>query len=344
MHRRFLHEPGRFLREPAEWTLRGLTVLGIVANPKTNEPALVVTDGDYVSLRSLSAEDLLRRLGRGYFDDDNTTPYEITGMPRCHTPDGVEEKGRGWGTSLYTALSTAAYLHDTYEAVVISMHGRGEGCSSWTANRSGDADHWWAAAVRLGLAEQVEGEGETEKEEDVEIDVPADDLDKYIDEGTVVYVNKVSVDIEKTVEQTAERYPYANATGKHLVGAEMAVVVPKELVDRISAGEKTAGSLEILGRAIEESEDLIFAADPVALAAFDVRALGREAMNLLSLCAAIGGVDDGVISEMWRRNERGLDPVLTSGGRRLAARDGGGMASVIDAREEAGWAELAMLP
>lgn len=47
---------------PENWSLSGLTVMGIVCNPKTHEPALAVTDGEYVSLRGLSDLDPLKRL------------------------------------------------------------------------------------------------------------------------------------------------------------------------------------------------------------------------------------------------------------------------------------------
>lgn len=94
------------------WSLAGLTVIGLVANPKTHEPALVVTDGTYVSLRGLKASDPLQRLGRGYYEERSNEPSQVTGLPRSHTPDGVLIKGKGWGTALYTALTLGAHQCD----------------------------------------------------------------------------------------------------------------------------------------------------------------------------------------------------------------------------------------
>jgi len=272
----------------------------------------------------------LARLGRGYYEEDKNEPYDITGFPRCHTPDGVQIKRQGWGTSLYTALCLGAYM-ENHEITRISMYGEGNGVSSWTANRSSEADHWWAAAVNTRLAEQ-EDRSETEKEEDVELELSPSDLDRFIDDGEVVYVNKVSVDIEKTVERTAEFYPYKNANSRHLIGAEL-VVKAGDAVD-------ATGAMDLLWRAVEDNADLIIEVDPVTLQAFDVTGLSREGMNLLAICAYAAEIDDALISEMWRRNELGLDPERQSSGRRLAEIDD----SVLEARREAGWSDLEDLP
>ena len=132
------------------FSLSGLTVLGLVANPKTHEPALVVTDGEYVSIRSLSESAPLRRLGRGYYEEQYNDPEELTGYPRSHTPDGVVIKGKGWGTALYTALALGAH-QETNDLVKIKMRGSGDGISSWTDNRSNEADKWWASALDPGM-------------------------------------------------------------------------------------------------------------------------------------------------------------------------------------------------
>ncbi len=133
--------------EPESWSLSGLTVMGIVCNPKTHEPALVVTDGEYVSLRWLHGSDPLRRLGRGYYEETSNEPAQITGLPRCHCPDGVQVKGAGWGTCLYTALCLGAHVADE-DLIEIAMYKKGDGICSWTDNRSAEADRWWAAAVK----------------------------------------------------------------------------------------------------------------------------------------------------------------------------------------------------
>lgn len=200
------------LPAPESWSIAGLTVIGLVANPKTHEPALVVTDGEYVSIRGLKASDPLQRLGRGYFGENRDEPSDITGLPRSHAPEGVLIKGKGWGTALYTGLALGA--HQSYEDLIeIMMWKKGDGICSWTNNRSLDADKWWDAAVKIGLADQ-RVEEETEKEEEVDLNLSPSDLDRFVDEGEVVYVNSVSVDIEKTIEKTVELYTYKEAADK----------------------------------------------------------------------------------------------------------------------------------
>lgn len=329
------HEP---TPKPAEvFSLSGLTVIGIVCNPKTHEPALVVTDGEYVSLRSLQAGDSLRRLGRGYYEESRNEPSELTKLPRSHTPDGVVVKGMGWGTALYTALCLGAHLTDE-DLVEISMWKPGDGICSWTDNRSAEADRWWSAALKIGLAEQ-ETEEDTEREEGVDIDndVPMDALQRYVDEGEIVYVNTISVDIEKTTERTAEYYPYKHAsTERHLIASALSIEVPK--------GLNAERSLEFLWRAVQEDSDLVHEADPYALLALDVRGLDRASLNLLSLCFSEAGLDDKALDELQLRYDRGLDPAAESRQGRLFTPNHPAVSDVILAREAGGWDELAELP
>jgi hypothetical protein len=321
--------------KPEVVSLAGLTVIGLVANPKTHEPALVVTDGTYVSLRSLSAADPLRRLGRGYYEEHSNEPSQITGLPRSHTPDGVLIKRKGWGTALYTALALGAHQCDQ-ELVEIEMFRSGGGICSWTDNRSAEADKWWDAAVKLGLADQ-QVEEETEKDEDVDLNLSPSDLDRFVDEGEVVYVNSVSVDIEKTIEKTVELYKYTEASRRrHLAYVAMSVEVPK--------GISVPASLEFLWRAVRDDSDLVTEADPVGLLALDVRSLDRSAIHLLSLCFGEAGLDNAACDEMYLRYERGLDPGMASGQGRLFKANAGGLSDVEAAREAAGWADLEDLP
>lgn len=340
MRRRFTRNPFALTpapepKPPEQFSLGGLTVIGIVCNPKTHEPALVVTDGEYVSLRSLQARDSLRRLGRGYYEEDRNEPSKITKLPRSHTPDGVVVKRMGWGTALYTALCLGAHLTDE-EIVEIKMYQPGPGICSWTNNRSIEADRWWKAAVKLELAQQ-ETEEYTERDEGVDLNVPAKDLQDYVDEGTVVYVNTVSVDIERTTEPTVEYYPYKHAsTEHHLVASAMNIEVPK--------GLNAERSLEFLWRAVQEDSDLVHEADPYALLALDVRGIDRAALNLLSLCFSEAGLDDKALDELQLRYDRGLDPASESSQGRLFTPNHPALSDVILAREAGGWDELAQLP
>lgn len=324
---------------PENWSIAGLTVIGIVANPKTNEPALVVTDGEFVSLRGLKASNPLQRLGRGYYEERTNDPARITGFPRSHTPDGVLVKGKGWGTSLYTALALGA--HQTEEDLVeIAMYkpsnGTGNGISSWTNDRSAEADKWWAVALEMGLADK-ETEEETEREEDVDLNVDPDDLDKFVDEGSVVYVNSVNVDIEKTTEVVVESYAYSEASDRrHLVCAAMNIEIPK--------GLDVPSALGFLWRQVQEDSDWVSEADPYGLLALDVRGLHRDAFNLLSLCFGEAGLDDAARDGLVVRFEQGLDPQATGRQGQLFAKNGLDLSDVLLAREAGGWEDLAELP
>lgn len=321
-------------KAPENFSISGLTVLGLVANPKTHEPALVVTDGTYVSLRGLKEAIPLQRLGRGYYEEHSNEPQQLTDLPRSHTPDGVLIKGKGWGTALYTALTLGAHQCDQ-ELVEIEMWRPGDGICSWTDNRSAEADKWWDAAVRLGLAER-NVEEETETDESVDLELDPSDLDRFVSEGSVSYVNSVNVDIEKTIEKTVELFRYSEASDRrHLAYVAMNVEVPK--------GLSVPACLEFLWRAVRDDSDLVTEADPVGLLALDVRALCRPAIHLLSLCYGEAGLDNAACDEMYLRYERGLDPGKASGQERLFPNQGS-LSDVEAAREASGWADLASLP
>jgi len=323
------------LKPPELWSLSGLTVIGLVANPKTHEPALVVTDGTYVSLRGLKEADPLLRLGRGYYEEHRNEPSEVTGLPRSHTPDGVLVKGKGWGTALYTALALGAHQCDE-DLVEIEMWKSGDGICSWTDNRSAEADRWWDAAVRIGLADQ-KTEEETEKDEDVALDLSPSDLARFVDEGEVVYVNTVSVDIEKTIEKTVELYTYKEAADKrHLAFVAMNVEFPQ--------GIHPSRQLEFLWHAVQEDSDLVTEADALGLLALDVRGLDPEAVHLISICFGEARLSNAQCDEMYLRYERGLDPSMSSGQGRLFKSNGAGIGDVQAAREAVGWHELSALP
>ena len=79
--------------------------------------------------------------------------------------------------------------------------------------------------------------------------------------------------------------------------------------------------------------------DPISIAAFDVSALGKGAMNLISLCAHMADLEQDIIDDMWQRNGRGIDPAHWRGMSETRGAD-----IVLDARADADWERLAELP
>jgi hypothetical protein len=251
-------------------TIGGLTTLGIIANPKTKEPLLVMTDGDYVSIRSLAAKSELVKIGVGYYEGSSNEPAAFTSFPRSHTPDGVTVQGKGYGTALYTALALGAALTDDGD-VKIDMYQEGQGICSWTDNRTGAADRWWGSARKVNLTTSATEELE-ESEENVDIDVDADDLERVASvDGTITHVNTVNVDITKTEEREYDVYKWESAVDHNLIVAEFVVEVPSE------------GDLRWLFEQIVAGEASVMRTNPIALAALDVRGLSEDAANLVGL-------------------------------------------------------------
>lgn len=316
-------------------TLAGLYVLGIVANPKTKTPCLATTDGEYIGMRSLRSTDLLRRLGRGYYESDRSVPYEVSDLPRVHTPDGVSVKGEGWGTSLYTSLCLGAEL-ERARVVEINMYGRGAGISSWTDDRSGEADQWWSAARRRDLTDTIEDTHE-EEEEDVELDPSPRELNQCLEvEGRITYVKRLSVDIERATERVVDIYSYKSAVEHALIAAEIGLEVPREL--------RPEASLAFVWKTILDKPSEIVETSEAALLALDVRELDIDGVNLLSLCYLAAGLGDKVVDDLWERWRRKLDPGSETGQGRLFTPNQAGLADVESARVETGWDELADLP
>ncbi len=212
-------------------SIAGLTTLGLIINPKTKEPVLATTDGEYVSIRSLRQESLLRKLGTGYHSTSREPSADATDYPRVHTPEGVKVRGMGYGTALYSALCDGAHLRYR-EHVEISMKKKGDGISSDTSDRSTEADHWWSAALKQGLTEEHREESE-EVDEGVDVDVAPSELRDCVSvrEGEITYVNSVNVDITKTTETVFDTYSYESLTDHHLVAAEIVLTLPGVLTD-----------------------------------------------------------------------------------------------------------------
>lgn len=215
------------------------TTLGVLVNPRTGEPCEVFAD-DKGNVVIVSFDGTT--LGKGYFDSGNSSyavSEEITGYPRVHTPDGVTEKGAGWGTCLYTGLCLASYLAtgrviDMQEARANS--GQDGGISSMSEDADGEssrspyADAWWRAAVQdYGLAEEYSRDIEKEvtdtwEDRGRDADPDIEHLVESTTGNTVTQILRYNVSVEyeymDSVELTAEAYPYANALAKNLVLAE----------------------------------------------------------------------------------------------------------------------------
>ena len=316
-------------------TIADRSILGIVANPKTHEPALAVTDGEFVGLRSLRARELFKSFGRGYYESSQSEPSELTGLPRSHTPDGVTVKGEGWGTCLYTALALGAYQVDNKRAA-IEMYGKGAGICSWTEDRSSEADRWWGAASRRGLTES-ETHTDTEKEEYVKLKPSARELNECLDvDGTITYVNDLDVDIERETEKSVDQYEYLSAWNHDLVVCELDLEVP--------AGLAADQCLPFVWKSLLNEPDRLGDVNPDALLALDVRLLDLDGINLLSLSYLATDLGDAAVDDLHERWKLQLDPGERSAQGRLFRANQAGLRSVEGARARTAWAELADLP
>lgn len=320
--------------------IAGLTVIGVVVNPKTKQPLLACTDGDYVSIRSLEDVGLFDKLGVGYHSENHERATDVTGYPRVHTPDGVKTKGGGYGTALYTALCVGAW--QVYEGRArIGMRGDKPGISSAEDDRSRAASRWWEAAVSSGLAERETEEGDDETEEHVSLDVDAEDLERIasgLDEGAhITYVNDVNVDVTKPGEdQIFDFYTFDSAQGHNLVLFGCSVEIPSMPI---------ADQLRFLSTREIESGDAIYECDQAALLALDVRGLAPGFIDLLALAYRGAELGDRAIDDLRYRFEHQLDPEATSPQERLFKNSGeGGLAEVMRARAHVPWDSLADLP
>ena len=318
-------------------TIAGLTTLGIVVNPKLKQPLLAVTDGEYVSIRSLLNDSFLQRIGRGYPSESKEAASRATGYPRVHTPDGVRPGGMGYGTSLYAALCLGAHL-DVEDVVDIRMSKHGNGICSDTRDRSSDADQWWKAAVNRGLAEEDTEEHE-EKEENVDVtrDVDADDLQRLVggDTRRVVYVNDVNVDFEESETLTFEYLTFDNLTHYDLVCS--AFVVKTKGVPR-------GPELNVLWHEVFDDPDKIVESWDDPLLALDVRGLHDDAISLLSLLYMSAGLGDAQVDAMQERWRRNLDPDDEIVQGRLFRANASGVSDVLAARRAVDWENLEDLP
>lgn len=342
--RNFELVPPRPLEPPATHGLTGLTVLGLTVNPRNKQLLLVTTDGANVGIRSLDGKHF--RHGSGYYDTTHhgasDRAEEETGYPRSHTPKGAHPKGAGFGTSLYSALALGAYLTEDGD-VDIDMNTKGSGICSESEGRSADADYWWDAAVRRGLAERVTSEGEEVCDEYVNVTdrVTAEDINMILsDEERVSYVNEINVDICKSGEDLQiDHLNYSDAFNSDLVIAELIVEIPKDI--------RVGTELRYIMEATRDGDAHFKDANPDALLAASVIDLSGEAVMLLSLAYAREGRESN-IDGLWYRWENGLEPDeevdqlplrLTPNQSKSAD-----IRAVLEAREAVMWDKIADLP
>jgi hypothetical protein len=258
-----------------------------------------------------------------------------------HTPSGVQEKGGGYGTALYTALCLGAW-QTWNDRVVISMRKKKDGISSAEDDRSTEASRWWKAAVDRGLAEREESEADDEREEYVKIDVDPDDLDRIVsldeEDAHITYVNEVNVDITKPGEtKVFDYYTFKSAQDNNLVVLGCAIEVPS-----IPEVEQ----LSYLWHQELEDPDTLYEVDTDALLALDVRGLHRDFVDLLQLAYLGSGLGEKAADDLLYRWSNDLDPGSESPQGRLFknASSAAGMGEVLRARARVGWSDLEDLP
>jgi hypothetical protein len=141
---------------------------GILINPRDGHPLIAE---QFVGKRVYILDMAGDRAGESYFEisrrktvQSGSSGYSFssmaTGYPRVHTPGGVETKGGGYGTVLYSALCLASHLDWAgVRSFVLEREGVYDGISSMTDHRSDDAERWWnAAKVDYNLAYEIEAE------------------------------------------------------------------------------------------------------------------------------------------------------------------------------------------
>lgn len=339
-----LFQPGVFHRVDEEPTpkesdrhLRKLKLMGIAVNPKLKIPVLSVTDGDYFSIRSLEEEDALLRIGRGYWDSSQSVGGNQVGMPRVHTPEGVKIQGAGYGTCLYSSGALGAYLDDQ-RIISINSRERGDGVCSDSDNRSAEATAWWDRAVDLGVAKRKEIDGDPEREEYVDLEVDPDQLSRCLRRDDIVYVNKVSVDIETPGEDIiVDVLPYVHGVWNNdLVAVEFDG-------NEFEPSRGPDEALREIWQFVLENPNFIHDANKDALLALDVRGLHPDAIDLLSLCYLQAGLRDRDVDAMRDRWENNLDPSASTRQGYLFP-NGAGLHEVAEARRVVAWDELAELP
>lgn len=155
--------------------------VGVVVQPKTKAPIYVVLrGGSYRTIdivgrrRDPDAGWVYQVLGTGYLDSTGSeylAATRLSGLPRAHTPSGVQIQGGGYGTCLYTGLVLLAVCQHDKLINLAQLAGSGYGICSSSSERSDLAQTWWEAAVERGLATEDVGEAEEHDADEEEVDV-----------------------------------------------------------------------------------------------------------------------------------------------------------------------------
>lgn len=337
-------------------------IVGFVVNPKLAKLALVVWDGDSdIQLRDLTSWE---ELGAGYFGHDDEAS-QITGLPRSHTPDGVKQKGMGYGTSLYTGLVMAAKAQNDGQLRISTGGYDGEGISSLEGNRSTEAERWWTGAKSKGLAKLLEDE--TEEERDISDEVSSRELNDCVSglPGRITHVSRVQVEL--LITRSADVYTYDSATDHNLVALQMPFGIPAQLTKPVAP---RLPALRGLGMSAAPRPSAVVGTHPVmeeawqhvdpdqvegsvaTVLAADIRGISPAAMRLLQMACQAAGATEHELDELHFRWDLGLDPKVPIKQMRLPFKANGSeealarkvLEKTAYLRSETGWSELADLP
>lgn len=322
------------------------TAIGIVVNPKLKSPVLVVWDGGEIEIWNLQRDG--GRIGLGSYEDSDPTYLRaayVTGFPRVHTPSGVRPRGKGYGTSLYTALCLGAHQNSEHVLNLGTDQFEGDGISSDAETRSPAASAWWDQAKKLGLADEVE---DYQTEEDVEFD--GSDLSCEFSDGNVD-IDYARGSVTRLV--VADTYSYSDATRADLVVASFEIDLPAQFYVGTGADRTlNPNALRGMWKAIQEKDGTVHDLESNALLALDVRDLEPQAVNLLSAIGAEWGVEDADIDALRIRAELNLDPSVPLKQMRLPFKPNAAEASEIQTildqtqrlRAKLDWERLSSLP
>lgn len=308
--------------------------IGFVVNPKLARPVGVKLDRDKViDIIVDPAAPGASVMGSGSYDDGDygeqyAWPAELSGYPRVHTPEGVKEKKKGYGTALYAALCLGAHLNHDRDVDLDALGDDDDGICS-ADPRSPSAQAWWNAAKQYDLAEAV-----WFGQENVDLDVGVDDL-ACVDLGAkrVSYVNYLNVDVETSID-VMTFYDLASS------GLAVASIVYDDPIDELAVDLQA-------GRAAPE-EVWVEAAE-----AIDVREMPEQTLELIA--RMLEAADESHVANVLRlRHLLRLDPTMgAKAAERILVPNAGraGARAVFESLERAealreafGWRTLGRLP
>jgi hypothetical protein len=190
-------------------------ILGAFIRPQTFEMATAVFDpergkGNSVTVWNVARTTDLIATGSidfGQFGGEWDVSAKLTGYPRSHATPGVSgayqklkgvEGGGGWGTPLYVAEATSAYLHEQFSLPYRSgTRGDLPGVSSEPDGRSASSSAWWRRALQAGLSQQESPcQGEEEEEEvEEEFELDGGDMPSRVDDAVMNAVSSANDEV-----------------------------------------------------------------------------------------------------------------------------------------------------